>query len=54
MMRNLEVLCIDILEEMSECFTDGENFAWIDYEGGYQTYNSWITDLHNCLTVFFQ
>lgn len=47
-------LCINILAKMSDRFVDGENFAWIDYEGGYHAYNSWITDLHNCLTVFFQ
>ena len=29
-------LCIDILAEMSDRFVDGENFAWIDYEGGYR------------------
>ena len=49
-----KVFCAEVLAEMPERFVDGENFAWIDYEDGYHAYNSWITDLHNCLTVFFQ
>ena len=49
-----KAFCLEILETMPDRFTDGVNFAWVDYDGGYHTYNSWITDLYNCMTVFFK
>lgn len=46
--------CHAVLEAMPERFTDGENFAWVDFRDGTHSYASWLADLYNCMLVFFK
>lgn len=49
-----EVFCDQVLEQMGDRFTDGENFAWINLRDGSHMYASWLADLYNSLLVFFK
>ena len=41
------------LNEMSDRFRDGENYAWICFPGGMHAFNCWLPHLYNSLLVFF-
>lgn len=43
----------EVMEKLSDIFTDGENYVMIVKNGGAHDYPSWITDLYNSLLVFF-
>ena len=43
-----------VMAEMSDTFTDGENYAMVVKNGGAQEYGNWIVDLYNSLLVFFK
>ncbi len=43
-----------VMENLSDLFTDGENYAMVVKNGGAHDYASWITDLYNSLLVFFK
>lgn len=42
-----------VKNEMTDTFTDGENFAYVILKDGGHMYKSWIADLYNSLLVFF-
>lgn len=42
------------LDELSDKFTDGENYAFVTLRDGGHMYLSWIVDLYNSLLVFFK
>lgn len=42
------------LEELSDKFTDGDNYAFVTLRDGGHMYMSWIVDLYNSLLVFFK
>lgn len=42
------------LEQMPDRFRDGDNYAWVCFDGGTHSYNCWILDLYNSLLAFFQ
>lgn len=43
-----------VLSELSDKFTDGENYAFVSLRDGGHFYLSWIVDLYNMLLVTFQ
>lgn len=43
-----------VRENMTDKFTDGKNFAYIEIPGGSHAYNCWIIGLYNSLLVFFK
>ena len=43
-----------VMEEMSDIFKDGENYAMVLKKGGEHNYTNWIVDLYNSLLVFFK
>ena len=43
-----------IRENMTDKFTDGKNFAYIEIPGGSHAYNCWIIGLYNSLLVFYK
>ena len=43
-----------VLTELSDRFTEGENYAFVTLSDGGHSYSSWLTDLSNSLLVFFQ
>lgn len=48
------LFCDRALADMSDRFTDGVNFCWIEFKGGSHAYNCWLPHLYNCLRVFFK
>ena len=42
-----------VKSEMTDTFTDGENFAYVILKDGAHMYKSWVVDLYNSLLVFF-
>lgn len=53
-LENHEEFMKRALEEMSDRFEDGRNYAWVNFEGGTHSYNCWILDLYNSLLCFFK
>lgn len=43
-----------VTSQMTEKFTDGENYAFVVKEGAEHSYENWITDLYNNLLVLFK
>ena len=49
-----QLMASQVLADMPERFTDGENYCWIEFKGGTHAYNCWLPHLYNCLRVFFK
>ncbi len=52
-LENHEQFVAQALEQMTDRFVDGENYAWVSFPGGEHAYNCWALDLYNCLLAFF-
>lgn len=42
-----------VLSELSDVFTEDENYKWIKFPTGSHDFTSWLAGLYNCLLVFF-
>ena len=49
-----QLFCETVTADLSDRFTDGENYCWVEFKGGTHAYNCWLAHLYNCLRVFFQ
>ena len=43
-----------VMENLSDLFVDGQNYALIVLDGGAHDFPSWVVDLYNSLLVFFK
>ena len=49
-----QLMASQVLSDMPERFTDGENYCWVEFKGGTHAYNCWLPHLYNCLRVFYK
>ncbi len=52
-LENHQEFCQKALDQMPVAFVNGENFAWVNFNGGDHNYQSWACHLYNALLCFF-
>ncbi len=52
-LENHQEFCQKALDQMPVTFVNGENFAWVCFNGGDHNYQSWAVHLYNALLCFF-